>query len=151
MPLGSFILEATVFDSDGVSTSAYSDIICNIQLNNSINECDVAAISSINITYMFTDLIETKLSFSMLSTKSRYLYLLQSLQSILQYLDGINTNCINDDFDITYILYHKLINLLDIIHNYFGSQHTDLCQSGFVVVCCTFIIYRIHDLIVFWF
>ena len=137
LPYGSFIMKSTIFDSNGGSILTHLDSNCNVRVTS--NKCNSDQISNLDLTYMFGELIENELSLSLLSTKTRWLYVLQSMQGTLEYLvdllENSNNNCTkNETRQMLTAVENSAMDAATMIYNHFGLETTSLCKSVYTVV-----------------
>lgn len=120
--VGSFALQVTVYDNNGAFTTA------------TIEGCSIELLSSTDMTCNDLTSIILQIeenSQTYLSTHSKFEYLFQHLQSILEYLNKENNDMVvgND------CLEEITLDMLDIIHDNFGTNYTSLCESSYTLVC----------------
>ena len=87
----------------------------------SIDICDT------NITWLVS------VSYALLSTNEQYLYLFQSLQSILEHMNEIGNSEANLDKNCFENMFE---DVMSVIHRHFGSEQ--LCQTYYVIVKCIY-------------
>ena len=121
LPVGTFMLEVTVFDNDGGLTRT-----------SLLNQCNIEIISNStcwNVSQLINDYFD---NYQVISSNVQYLYVLQTLQTILEYLEQItyiNSHCWTSLF----------VQVLGSMSQHFGSGNINinLCQTPYVVVCAS--------------
>ena len=131
-PIGSFRLQASVYDTNSASITVIYDTQCNIELqfsnnNNSTQICN-------NLNSVINDLSFVNSDNEVQSTYSKYLIYFQSMESILQYINGILINDVNGNNINDACVFDLLSNILDSIYSQFEPNNTDLCQTDYTTV-----------------
>ena len=120
--IGTYDLQVTVYDNNGAFATATIEA-CNIEL---LAEAHVICADLITVIETIDNNAATYLS-----THSKFNFLLQRLQSILEYLNMEETFA-DVGSDCTAEL---ALEMLDIIYDNFGSNDSSLCETSYSVVC----------------
>ena len=125
LPIGTFLLQVTVFDLNGNFETIPFDNVCNIRI--SLNDDDGGGIDTGNGEYIekkcnVTQSINNLIAKSLLSTNEKYTFVFQTVAAAISYFGYIDCRIAN------------IIDLFDLIAHTFGSSRTDLCQTRYVAV-----------------
>lgn len=123
LPVGVFTLAVKVIDYDGRSTIQSFATECHIEVKQWSNS------SCSNLTEQISDHLNHKQVFS---TNGKHLYVLQVLQTVIEYLD--QTVGENDHADVNCWM-EMFQQVVLVVEAYFGSVGGSLCQTVFGVVC----------------
>ena len=117
LPLGQYTISVNVNDAENGLVSA---IIaeCDIQLH------EVTSTDCIDLQNDIIDpyLIENE---ALLSKRSKYLFIFQTLQAALFYLPAEPDEC----------KFELFVDVIELLSHHFGSNTTDLCESDYLLVC----------------